>query len=415
MFLILTKSGGFLGPIASLFGLIMNGIYSFFSLFGIHNIALTIIIFTFITRALMLPLTIRQQKFSKLSSKMNPELQKIQAKYKGKKDEASLRKMQAENAAVYQKYGVSPAAGCLPLLITLPIMFALIQVIYNIPAYVNQVYDLYAGVASRIQEVNGFESILAELANSIKGLKIPGEYTERTIIDILKKFNSSNWEAFRQSFASILDASAITLKSGQSLTVSGTIGEIQRISGFFGMNIADNPGLRFPDILIPILAGLLQFIQGKQIQVKNQDNKDNPTASAVNSMNVVMPLMTVFFCVTFPIGVGLYWIAGSVFLIVQQFFVNKYLDKIDIDELIKKNVSKKNKKNAYLESKGMSISDLARRQTKNIDTVNAEKEAESSKTDESEDNIEKSTNSKNPQSISEIANLLKNRIEKGEK
>ncbi|NLC17905.1 MAG: YidC/Oxa1 family membrane protein insertase, partial [Clostridiales bacterium] len=294
MFTILTKSGGILGPIASLFGLIMNGIYNFFSLFGIHNIALTIIIFTFITRALMLPLTIRQQKFSKLSSKMNPELQKIQAKYKGKKDEASLRKMQAENAAVYQKYGVSPVAGCLPLLITLPIMFALIQVIYNIPAYVDQVYDLYAGIASRIQEVNGFETSLNELANSIKGLAVPEVYTERTIIDVLKKFNSSNWEAFRTSFASILNASAITLKGGQSLTVAGTIGEIQRINGFFGLNIADNPGFNFPAILIPILAGLLQFIQGKQLQVKNQDNKDNPTASAVNSMNVVMPLMSVF-------------------------------------------------------------------------------------------------------------------------
>lgn len=415
MFTILTKSGGLLGPIASLFGLIMNGIYNFFSLFGIHNIALTIIIFTFITRALMLPLTIRQQKFSKLSSKMNPELQKIQAKYKGKKDEASLRKMQAENAAVYQKYGVSPAAGCLPLLITLPIMFALIQVIYNIPAYVDQVYDLYAGIASRIQEVNGFESILAELANSIKGLNIPEEYTERTIIDILKKFNSSNWEAFKTSFAGILDASAITLKGGQSLTVAGTIGEIQRINGFFGLNIADNPGLSFPAILVPILAGLLQFIQGKQLQVKNQDNKDNPTASAVNSMNVVMPLMSVFFCVTFPIGVGLYWIAGSVFLIVQQFFVNKYLDKIDIDELIKKNVSKINKRNAYLESKGMSISDLARKQTKNIETSAIENEADDSKNNEDEEDKAKSSDPKNPKSISEIANLLKNRNEKGDK
>lgn len=415
MFTILTKSGGILGPIASLFGLIMNGIYNFFSLFGIHNIALTIIIFTFITRALMLPLTIRQQKFSKLSSKMNPELQKIQAKYKGKKDEASLRKMQAENAAVYQKYGVSPAAGCLPLLITLPIMFALIQVIYNIPAYVDQVYDLYAGIASRIQEVNGFESILAELANSIKGLVIPEEYTERTIIDVLKKFNSSNWEAFRTSFASILNASAITLKGGQSLTVAETIGEIQRINGFFGLNIADNPGFNFPAILIPILAGLLQFIQGKQLQVKNQDNKDNPTASAVNSMNVVMPLMSVFFCVTFPIGVGLYWIAGSVFLIVQQFFVNKYLDKIDIDELVKKNMSKANKKNAYLESKGLSLSDLARKQTKNIDTGVVENEADSSKNNESEEDKEKAGDPKNPKSISEIANLLRNRNEKGDK
>jgi len=415
VFTILTKSGGFLGPIASLFGLIMNGIYNFFSLFGIHNIALTIIIFTFITRALMLPLTIRQQKFSKLSSKMNPELQKIQAKYKGKKDEASLRKMQAENAAVYQKYGVSPAAGCLPLLITLPIMFALIQVIYNIPAYVNQVYDLYAAIATKLQEINGFDATLAEIAKSIKGLALPAEYTERTIIDVLKKFDSSNWEAFKASFASIMNSSAIAVK-GQTLTVAGTIGEIQRINGFLGLNIADAPGFAFPALIIPILAGALQFVQGKQLQVKNQDNKDNPTASAMNSMNIVMPLMSVFFCVTFPIGVGLYWIAGSVFSIIQQFFVNRYLDKIDIDELIKKNVSKINKRNAVLESKGLSISDLARKQTKNIeiDSTVVDSVADS-KNNESEEDKPQTKDPKNPKSISEIANLLKSRNEKGDK
>lgn len=74
----------------------MNGIYEFFHLFGVQNIALSIIVFTFITKTLMLPLTIKQQKFSKLQSKIAPELQKIQEKYKGKKDEASIRKQQAE-------------------------------------------------------------------------------------------------------------------------------------------------------------------------------------------------------------------------------------------------------------------------------------------------------------------------------
>lgn len=221
IFTILTKTGGILGPIVSLFGIIMNAIYSFFSLLGIHNIALTIIIFTFITRALILPLTIKQQKFSKLSSRMNPELQKIQAKYKGKKDEASLRKIQAENSAVYQKYGVNPASGCLPLLITLPIMLALYQVIYNIPAYVDQIYDLYAGIAGRIQEVSDYQTILGELVSSIKGLSLPAEFTEKSIIDILKKFNSANWDTFKTAFAGILNNSAITLKSGEGLTVAG--------------------------------------------------------------------------------------------------------------------------------------------------------------------------------------------------
>lgn len=366
----------------------------------------------------MLPLTIKQQKFSKLSSRMNPELQKIQAKYKGKKDEASLRKMQAENNAVYQKYGVTPTAGCLPLLITLPIMFALLQVIYNVPAYVNQVYDLYAGVATRMQEVSGFDATLREIAGSIKGLAIPEQFTIKTIIDVLKKFDSSNWEAFKNAFSSILDASAITLKSGESLTVAGTIAEIQRISRFLGLNISDAPRFNFPAILIPIVAGGLQFIQGKQLQVKNKDDKNNPAAAMNNSMNIMMPLMTVFFCITLPIGVGLYWIAGSVFAIVQQFFVNKYMDKIDIDELIEKNVSKATKRKEYLESKGLSISDLARTQTKKIDSTAVSQESDSDDNESEIKSVEGKSSKANPagsKSISEIANLLKNRNEKGDK
>ena len=110
----------------------------------------------------MLPLTIKQQKFTRLSSRMNPEIQKIQAKYKGKKDEASLKKQQAETQAIYQKYGASPTAGCLPMLVMLPIMFALYQVINNIPAYVNEVKVLYESIAVELSGVTGFESIILE-------------------------------------------------------------------------------------------------------------------------------------------------------------------------------------------------------------------------------------------------------------
>jgi YidC/Oxa1 family membrane protein insertase len=419
VFTFLTKSGGWLGPIANILGLIMNGIYEFFSLFGIQNIALSIIIFTFITRALMLPLTIKQQKFTKLSSKMNPEIQKIQAKYKGKKDEVSLKKQQAETQAVYQKYGANPTAGCLPLLITLPIMFALYAVINNIPAYVGKVYDLYEGIALQLQSqgADSFTEPLKTVAAAIKTLKLPDTFTDtNSIIDVIKHFNSSTWEAFQTSFASL---QGVTVGNG-SLTVADTIDKIQNVNSFLGFNIANAPGIKFPAILIPIIAGALQFIQGKQLQVKNKDaNKDNPASSAMNSMNVIMPIMSIFFCVTFPIGIGIYWIATSVFAIVQQFFVNKYMDRVDVDELIAKNVAKASKKKAYLESKGISMSELAKKQTKYIESAadkgkSAEK-AQNTENEPEEENKQTSQASTGPKSISEIANLLRNRNEKGDK
>lgn len=127
-------SGIFIGPVAKILGYLMEGIFFVLDKIGIPNIGLSIILFTIIIYALMLPLTIKQQKFSKLSNKMQPELQAVQAKYKGKKDNDSMMAMQQETQAVYAKYGVSPTGSCLPLLFRMPILLALYRVIYAMPA-----------------------------------------------------------------------------------------------------------------------------------------------------------------------------------------------------------------------------------------------------------------------------------------
>jgi YidC/Oxa1 family membrane protein insertase len=384
----------------------MNAIYEFFHLFGIQNIALTIFVFTFIAKTLMLPLTIKQQKFTKLSSVMNPELQKIQAKYKGKKDEASLRKQQIETQAVYQKYGASPTSGCLPMLITLPIMFALYSVIYNIPAYVTEVKSLYIPIADALQKQSGFSDVLSEMA---KGLRVTiGDFTEvNKVIDVLSKFGTDKWNELAAQFPAIG-----TVITEQSKSISN-------VNEFLGLNIINPPGWGFPGILIPIFAMALQFVQTKQISIKNTNNKDNPAASAMSSMNVIMPIMSGFFAITLPIGVGLYWIATSIYSIIQQYFVNKYMDKIDVDELIEKSVAKASKKRTRMEAvTGTSLQELAKKQTKSIDTVKeknigTDSSEISENTDASDDN---KASSHTPGSISEIANLLKSRNnEKGDK
>ena len=150
--IILTQyNGKILGPIAKVLGWIMNGIYYVLnSLFGIENIGLCIIILTLIIYACLFPLTYKQQKFSKLSAKMNPELQAIQKRYKDKKDNESMMAMNAETKAVYAKYGVSPSGSCLQLLIQMPILFALYRVIYNMPAYVTRIRDAFGVIADSI-------------------------------------------------------------------------------------------------------------------------------------------------------------------------------------------------------------------------------------------------------------------------
>ena len=161
-----TKSGTpIIGQIAVVMGWIMNAIYKVLDAVGIQNIGLCIIIFSILIYLCMTPLQIKQQKFSKLSAIMQPEIQKIQKKYQGKKDQDSMMKMQEETQAVYQKYGVSATGSCVQLAIQMPILFALYQVIQNIPAYVGSVYNVFNGVCTKILAVDGFTDIINKFIN----------------------------------------------------------------------------------------------------------------------------------------------------------------------------------------------------------------------------------------------------------
>lgn len=191
--MLLTKTTTFIiGPVASLLGYIMNAIFWLQEKIGIPNIGLCIILFTIVIYMLMMPLTIKQQKFSKLQEKMNPEIQAINKKYKDKKnDQAAMMKMNEETQAVYQKYGVSPMGSCVQLLIQMPVLFALYRVIWNIPAYVKSVKDAFVPLAQELLTKTGVQEFMTEIAK-MNAIKFE-EVTELTLIDVLYKFKPTNW------------------------------------------------------------------------------------------------------------------------------------------------------------------------------------------------------------------------------
>ena len=167
--ILLTKSSvPVIGQVAFILGMIMDALFRFTSQFGITNIGLSIILFTIIINLLMWPLTVSQQKSSKLMSIMQPEIQEIQKKYKNKTDQASMMRMQSETKAVYAKYGTSMSGSCLFLLIQMPILFALYQVIYRIPAYVPSVYRVFQSLAEPVMQQSGYVSVLNEIGTKIK-------------------------------------------------------------------------------------------------------------------------------------------------------------------------------------------------------------------------------------------------------
>lgn len=345
--MLLTKSNWFIiGPVATLLGFVMNGIYMFLDgVLSIQNIAVCIILFTIIVNVLLLPLTIKQQRSMKIQTVMNPELQALQKKYKNKKDQASMMKMQEEQQALYAKYGVSMMGSCLTLIIQMPILLAMYQVIWKIPAYITGVYNVYTDLVNKLMTTSGAQEFLQQFATQARISFDKVGFTNNTIVDVLYNFRPDNWSELAAKFPAISDV------------VNATATTTEHINSFLGINIADAPWAIIQKgtengilpivvaIAIPVLAGLTQYLSTKVMpQQEQQPNEENTMANSMKTMNTVMPLFSVFISFTLSAGLGIYWIANAVVRTIIQIIVNKKMEKIDIDEMIKQNVEKYNEK-----------------------------------------------------------------------
>ena len=420
MILATKSSTPIIGQLATVMGWIMDGIYRLLDVFGIQNIGLCIIIFSILIYALMTPLQIKQQKFSKLSAIMQPELQKIQKKYKGKNDQASMQKMQEETQAVYQKYGVSPTGSCVQLAIQFPILMALYQVIYKIPAYVGSVKDILASAVTSITGVSGYTEILQQFITDNKMTRVQlvmdgSNATSNSVTDFLYALSPSQWKTLAET----------SQFSGFTDTLNSTAKEISHVQNFFGLNIADQPLtyikaafvggsilIAIAAILIPILAWATQMINLKLMpQAAQQGSGDAQQDAMMNSMktmNTVMPLMSAVFCFTFPVGLGIYWVASAAVRSVQQLIINKRMDKIQVEDLISENMKKMEKKREKAGLPPQKITNQAHQSVKNINKI----EKGSSNTDAAtraqkvEESYQKASNAK-PDSITAKANMVK--------
>ena len=353
MGILLTQRDGLIvGNIAKLLGFIMNAIFEVLSSIGIENIGLCIVLFTIIIYTLMLPMTIKQQKTSKMMAVMNPEIQAVQKKYANKKDQVSMTKMQEEMNLIYAKYGTSPTSGCLGSIIQLPIFFALWPVVQNVPAYVSGLKEAYMPLVEKIMATDGYMSIMEAIGSAKPILISPERYSydkANTIVDVLYKFQESTWGTLAEKFPDLSDLIYETQE-----TITG-------MNYFLGINIAETPssmlstafgnkafGMMIVAIAIPILAGVSQWLSAKIMQkatnANNKNAEDNAMVQQMNMMLKIMPLMSVFMCFSMPSGLGIYWITSAVVRTIQQVAVNKYLSKKSVDEIVEENMEKAAKK-----------------------------------------------------------------------
>lgn len=357
--------------IAWLLGKLMNGIYNIMDgVFGVQNIGVCIIIFTIIIYTLMIPLTVKQQKWSKMSAVMNPEIQKIQKKYANKKDQASMLKQQEELQIVYEKYGVSQTGGCLPMLIQMPILFALYPVIQNIPKYVDGVKAAYMPVVDQIMQVDGFQKIMETIGSAKPVLMSATAYDYSkadTLVQVLYKFQDSTWNTLVDKMPSI------------ETVVDATTKTMGHLNNFLGINIGETPMTMLTNslhpfsivgiilaVIIPIMAGLAQFISVK-LQPQPSMDENNQMAASMKTMTYTMPLFSVFLGFTLPAGLGLYWAVSAVVRCVQQVAINKYLQTKSLDDMIKENQEKAAKKREKKGTSAKELNKMATTSTKNVE------------------------------------------------
>ncbi|MDO5392747.1 MAG: YidC/Oxa1 family membrane protein insertase [Eubacteriales bacterium] len=431
--------GAFLGPIAKVLGWIMNAIFWVLDKIGIPNIGLAIILFTIVIYLLLMPLTIKQQKFSKLSAKMNPELQAINKKYNGRKDNDSMLAMQQETKAVYAKYGVSPTGSCVQMLIQMPILFALYRVFMNVPAYVTQVKEAFIPLVEKLVHTQGAAEFLSSSEHFKNAMMYAKqfsneaftsgnvEYVQNTFIDVLYKASTAEWNGLAAKFPSL------------AADVADTMEKMERYNNFLGLNMGNSPSYMVSEalangawllviaaLIIPILSAVTQWLNVKLMPQADMNNngQENSMASSMKMMNNIMPIMSAVFCYTMPTGMGLYWVAGAVVRSVQQVAINKHIDRMDIDAEIKKNIEKRD---AKLRKKGIDpdkLNSYATMNTRNVKpsapAVSAKPKAAAMTQAQKEEAVRKATdyynkNAAKPGSLASKANMVKDYNERNNK
>lgn len=311
-------------------GMIIQFIYNI-----VQNYGWSIIIFTVLIKLILMPLQIKSQKGMKKQQKIQPIVAELQQKYANDKE-----KLQLEMMKVYKENNVSMMGGCLPLLIQFPILIGLYRVIQRPLTYLLNIDFKAADIIARVSDIVQQMAADSQVAHAVAGIK---DLAPENLANVISK----NYQIQFSTWCRYLKIDDWTLNFN-----------------FFGLDLSKVPSSAFSKIfsgdfsnigtlcllIIPIVAILTTWISMRQTQkmsgMSNTDKKaENDTANAMSkSMNYMMPIMTGFFTITLPSGLGLYWIASNIMQMVTQYVLNAYFDKKEDDFVVK--VPEKNRKNS---------------------------------------------------------------------
>lgn len=326
---------GILSAIGALFGKLMYFIYN---TIGLHNYALSLVFFTIVYKVILLPLSIKQMKSTQLMQELQPELQRIQERYKNDKE-----KLQEEQMKFYQEKGYNPTSGCLPLLIQMPIILALFYVIRMPMSYM---IDLPARAVSHMAVVsmqnNDLEFKNVDLGFEIKDPSSP-DYTDAYLQDVYKKVTQKD-PYVEIKILDIIDRRPELVNNNPYLT-----DEFKQVLMDFDLKvfkifnlgvkpeinpkkIFESPGTYIPPLIIILIAVATTFLTTSQMmpqqqQQKGKDGKPANAGCAGKGMLWMSPIMTLWIGLGTPCGLSVYWTMNNILSFVQQKIMNKYFKK----------------------------------------------------------------------------------------
>lgn len=288
--------------ISPIFGYIMLAIYNFVG--GVGGYGLALILFTILARSIMIPTSISQQKGMAKQQRLAPKIRRIQERYAG-----NQQKIQEETQALYQREGYNPmSAGCLPMLIQMPIIIGLFGVMYN---------PLRYALGLGVDEINIIQEVFVKFAEASP---------EEAISSLIKKGSERYYPMYIiQHFDMFKDSLVGKVNTQTMEAISNFVAE--KKFELFGLQLGVKPNFKSFDRywIIPILSGVTSFAQSFLMQA--QQKKMNP-AMAKNPTNgcmtVFMPLMSVYFTFLFPAGIGIYWIVSNIYSTIQSYLMKKF-------------------------------------------------------------------------------------------
>ena len=275
----------------------------FYNLTNSYGVAL--ILFTLVIKLIMLPFQMKSKKSMMRMSRVSGQMQELQKRYA--KNQA---KLQEEMQKLYEEEGVNPMSGCLWSLIPFPILMALYSIIRQpITHFMMLSKDVLQTVVQSAADAG------VNLTNIVMMDKATGTPVLKDGLYQLASYGQIN-----------------LVKAVQEMGLSTPEGWFDMNYNFLGLDLTATPWEYVKNftftwavigvILIPILAGLSQFVFSK-LTMKTQPQADAAGGASMKSMMYMMPLMSVYIAFIMPAALGVYWIAQSVFSLIQEAILNK--------------------------------------------------------------------------------------------